>query len=55
MQVQDLHLPTLKAMKSFFDKHSKENSYNKLCEWIKEKENKTIVKPINPELDDDLS
>jgi hypothetical protein len=49
----NLHLPTLLAMKAFFDNNSKENSYIKLCEWIIEAERKsdTTVKPINPEDD----
>jgi hypothetical protein len=64
------HLPTLKKIKALFNKNSQENSYQKLCELIGEMEEKEkiehhhsdtipndkgVPKPVNPELDDDLS
>lgn len=64
------HLPTLKKVKTLFNNNSQENSYQKLCELIEESElrekqnfhhsdtfpkDKGVPKPVNPELDDDLS
>jgi antitoxin component HigA of HigAB toxin-antitoxin module len=64
------HLPTLKKVKALFNNNSQENSYKGLCELIKEAELREkqnfhhsdttpngvgVPKPVNPELDDDLS